>query len=157
MVIAHPYISYSGAAVRRVSHPPRVQARDTSPLPFNELVNCSDVRMGQRRQHFSFLLKSSNTLRVRAKFSGKLLMATSRFNLLSLARNTSPIPPAPKRAVITYDPSDEPTEIPMHPRGDNTYAKEVVSRQGLHREQKFSTLIDAVPVMAIGCASDGSQ
>jgi hypothetical protein len=41
------------------------------------------------------------------------------------------------RAVITYDPSDEPTEIAIRPRSDNTYAKEVVSRQVLYREQKF--------------------
>ena len=32
-------------------------------------------------------------------------MATSRFNFVSRARYTSPIPPLPNSAVISYDPS----------------------------------------------------
>src|SRR5215475_12215604 len=79
----------------------------------------------------------------RAKFSGKLLMATSRFSLLSFARYTSPIAPAPMRAVITYDPSDEPTEIAIHPRSDNTYAKEVSTGQAVQQPEisKFQGII----------------
>src|SRR5215472_2895667 len=41
--------------------------------------------------------------------SGSTLIATSRFRLLSLARYTSPIPPAPSGATISYESSRVPT------------------------------------------------
>jgi hypothetical protein len=43
-----------------------------------------------------------------AKESGSTFSATSRFSLVSFARYTSPIPPAPRAARISYGPSFEP-------------------------------------------------
>src|SRR5689334_17416119 len=43
-----------------------------------------------------------------AKVSGNSLMATSRFSLVSRARYTSPIPPAPSADRISYGPICEP-------------------------------------------------
>jgi hypothetical protein len=37
--------------------------------------------------------------------AGKILMATSRESRVSFARYTSPIPPAPSEATISYGPS----------------------------------------------------
>src|SRR5215831_242557 len=41
--------------------------------------------------------------------SGRILIATSRLSLVSRARYTSPIPPLPRRAVISNEPSRVPT------------------------------------------------
>src|ERR1022692_1106567 len=45
---------------------------------------------------------------VSANRCGKTFKATVRWRRLSLARYTSPMPPAPKRASITYGPSSSP-------------------------------------------------
>src|SRR5262249_11369144 len=45
--------------------------------------------------------------------SGKILIATSRFNFASRPRYTSPIPPLPSNAVISYEPSCCPMVIAM--------------------------------------------
>src|SRR5262245_66596078 len=44
----------------------------------------------------------------RANTSGRILIATSRPSRLSRARYTSPIPPAPREAVISYEPNRVP-------------------------------------------------
>jgi hypothetical protein len=43
-----------------------------------------------------------------AKLSGRILSATSRFNLVSRARYTSPIPPTPMTDWISYGPRRKP-------------------------------------------------
>src|SRR5215831_16838394 len=45
----------------------------------------------------------------RENSSGRNLIATSRLSLVSRARYTSPIPPLPRRAVISSEPSRVPT------------------------------------------------
>src|SRR5262245_58437295 len=45
----------------------------------------------------------------RENSSGKIFIATSRFNFVSRARYTWPIPPLPSRAVISSEPSRVPT------------------------------------------------
>src|SRR5262244_242898 len=45
----------------------------------------------------------------RENSSGRILIATSRLSLVSRARYTSPIPPFPRRAVISSEPSRVPT------------------------------------------------
>src|SRR5262249_51682672 len=49
----------------------------------------------------------------RENSSGKIFIATSRFNFVSRARYTSPIPPLPRRAVISSEPSRVPTSTDM--------------------------------------------
>src|SRR5262249_41564577 len=44
----------------------------------------------------------------RENSSGKILIATSRFSFVSRARYTSPMPPLPRRAVISWEPSCAP-------------------------------------------------
>src|SRR5688572_931714 len=45
-----------------------------------------------------------------ANATGNTLMATSRFNRVSRARNTSPMPPAPMGTRISYGPMREPED-----------------------------------------------
>jgi hypothetical protein len=47
-----------------------------------------------------FALEASQGLGVSARSSGSTLMATSRFSVVSRARYTSPIPPAPSCSMI---------------------------------------------------------
>src|SRR5262245_9754414 len=44
----------------------------------------------------------------RENSSGRILIATSRFSFVSVARYTSPMPPLPSKAVISYEPSGVP-------------------------------------------------
>src|SRR5579864_1424350 len=48
-----------------------------------------------------------------ARCGGRILMATLRSSRVSRARYTSPIPPAPSGAPISYGPSFVPEESPM--------------------------------------------
>jgi hypothetical protein len=71
-------------------------------------VNLRDVGLIQRREDFRFPLQPREAVavggkRVREHFDGNV-----RFRLVSVARYTSPIPPAPMRAAISYGPSRVP-------------------------------------------------
>ena len=68
-----------------------------------------DVRMIQRRQHFGFTLEARQAIGIVREGVGQHLdrdVAASR--LVSVARYTSPMPPAPMRPVISYGPSRVP-------------------------------------------------
>ncbi len=53
------------------------------------------------REHFGFALKPHETIRIAATEAGSTLIATDRLRLLSVARYTSPMPPAPMAAMIS--------------------------------------------------------
>jgi hypothetical protein len=51
--------------------------------------------MVEGREHFGFALKARQPVRIASHRGGHSLIATDRFRLPSVARYTSPIPPAP--------------------------------------------------------------
>jgi hypothetical protein len=53
-----------------------------------------------RGQHFRVALEPREAIRADAIIAGSTFMATSRFSVVSVARWTSPIPPASIAAVI---------------------------------------------------------
>ena len=61
-----------------------------------EAVDVRDILMIQRRERFGLTLKAGDALGSDASASGRISMATSRPSLVSLARQTSPIPPDPR-------------------------------------------------------------
>src|SRR6516164_8548816 len=89
--------------------------------------------------------------------SAETLMATSRPSLVSRARYTSPIPPAPIGATISYGPSLSPTEsgigviyqVYLVGDGSRIHAQAGVSLSGVNftRERAFLPCADAS-----GCA-----
>ena len=60
-----------------------------------EAVDGADVRMVQRREDLRLALEARQAVGSRANASGSILSATSRPSLVSRARHTSPMPPAP--------------------------------------------------------------
>ena len=72
-------------------------------LMFADIVKYEDVGVRQRGYRFSFLLKADQGIAVAGEV--RTLMATSRSRRESFARYTSPIPPAPIGARISYGPS----------------------------------------------------
>ena len=60
--------------------------------------------VGQRREQLRLALEAGEAIRVGGEGRGKDLSATSRPSLVSVARQTSPIPPAPSGETIAYDP-----------------------------------------------------
>jgi hypothetical protein len=68
---------------------------------FTNVVNRKNVRMIQRGDSARFLLEPPQPVRIFRKGFRQNLIATSRPSLVSLARNTSPIPPAPIGATIS--------------------------------------------------------
>src|SRR5260370_33434317 len=66
-----------------------------------------------------------------ARCGGRILMATLRSRRVSRARYTSPIPPAPSGAPISYGPSFVPEESPMVALG--LYSP---SREGFGRDPR---------------------
>ena len=75
------------------------------PPAFFEAVDAGDTWMVEGGQDFSFALKARQPFRRRVQpTTGRILMATWRFSLVSVARYTSPMPPAPICAVISYTP-----------------------------------------------------
>ena len=69
-----------------------------------QAVDLRDVRMIQRRQRLGFALEARQPLGICAKASGRTLIATWRPRFVSVARYTSPMPPTPIWAVISYGP-----------------------------------------------------
>jgi len=67
-------------------------------------VDDRDVGMIQRREDFGFTLEPHQPPGVCRCASGRTLIATCRFRLLSVARYTSPMPPTSTWAVISYGP-----------------------------------------------------
>ena len=68
---------------------------------FFQAVDGGDVRMIQRGEDFGFALKPREPVGVVRERSGRILIATSRFSLVSRARYTWPIPPSPICAVTS--------------------------------------------------------
>ena len=54
-----------------------------------ETIYMSDVQVIERREHFGFALKAREPIASLANDSGRTLIATSRFRLVSVARYTS--------------------------------------------------------------------
>lgn len=68
------------------------------------------IQMIQRRKNFRFALKPSQSFRVLCQRGRKSFDRYFRSGFVSLARYTSPIPPAPISARISYGPSLSPGE-----------------------------------------------
>src|SRR5262245_22214308 len=75
------------------------QFHDEKPrvVRFLKIVDRGDVGVVQRCKDLRFALESTYAISISGKHSGRILMATLRPSLVSLARYTSPIPPAPIR------------------------------------------------------------
>ena len=68
---------------------------------FLEPVDGGDVGMIERGEDFRFALKASQPSGSAASDGGRILMATWRFSLVSVARYTCPMPPSPIWAVTS--------------------------------------------------------
>ena len=66
-----------------------------------EAVDVRDVRMIQRRERLRFALKPREAIGIRREGVGRILIATWRSSLVSVARYTCPMPPSPICAVIS--------------------------------------------------------
>ena len=71
------------------------------------------MRVVERRQELGLALEPREPLGVVRELRGRTLIATSRPSLVSRARYTSPMPPAPSGATTSYEPSELPASIPM--------------------------------------------
>jgi hypothetical protein len=69
-----------------------------------EPVNLGDVRMIQCGERLRLAREARETLGIRRDSNGNSFKATSRASFVSRARYTSPIPPLPMRARISYAP-----------------------------------------------------
>jgi hypothetical protein len=77
-----------------------------------ERVEAGDVRVGERRQQLGLALEAGERLPSDAKAAGSSLRATSRPSRVSVARQTSPMPPAPSGATTAYAPRRWPVVRP---------------------------------------------
>ena len=59
--------------------------------------------MVERGQDFGFTLEARQSVGVVREASGRTLMATARFRFVSVARYTSPMPPAPSWSRLGTD------------------------------------------------------
>src|SRR5215472_3243223 len=69
-----------------------------------------------------------------ARCCGRILTATLRSSRVSRARYTSPIPPAPSGATISYGPSFVPEESPIardYTRGDAEFLQDLAQQESL--------------------------
>ncbi len=57
--------------------------------------------MIERGEDFGFALKAREPVGIGRERAGRILMATWRFSLVSVARYTSPMPPAPSGATMS--------------------------------------------------------
>ena len=81
-------------------------ARDARRL---ESIDLRDIRMIQRRQDLRFPLKAAKSLRVVFETAGQELDRNGAKQLrVARARKTTPIPPSPSGAVISYGPMRSP-------------------------------------------------
>jgi hypothetical protein len=55
-----------------------------------------DVRVVERGEQLCFTLEAGEALRILRQLGGSTLIATSRSSFASVARYTSPMPPAPR-------------------------------------------------------------
>ena len=83
------------------SAPPPAPSPGRDAAGFFQAVDRRDIGMIERGQHLRFALESRHALGVAGEASGRTLSATSRFSLVSRARYTSPIPPAPSGETIS--------------------------------------------------------
>jgi hypothetical protein len=74
------------------------------PVGLFEPVDGGDVGMIQRGEDFGFALEPREALGIASDRFGQTLIATWRFSFVSVARYTSPMPPAPIWAVTSYEP-----------------------------------------------------
>ena len=75
-----------------------------------EAVDLRDVRMVQRGEDCASRSKRASRSASAANGSGRTLIATSRCSFVSLARYTSPMPPAPMAPTISYGPRRVPDD-----------------------------------------------
>ena len=78
-----------------------------------DVVEGEDVGMRERRDGTRFALEARASIGILRDVGGSTLMATSRPSRASRARYTSPIPPAPSGATISYGPRRVPADRGM--------------------------------------------
>src|SRR5262249_5789177 len=91
-----------------------------------------------------------------ATASGRILIATSRDSLVSRARYTSPMPPAPSGAVISYAPRREPA-VSVMKRDDYTDRKPLQPRATRKRQACRSIYFGIVETQFVTTAIDDSK
>jgi len=93
----------SGCATRNGSPSINSVTNTMCRLPCH-VVDGDDVGVIEGRHRVGLEFKALTPIRIRCDFLGRIFSATSRFSRRSRARYTSPMPPAPNRAMTSYGP-----------------------------------------------------